>query len=325
MPRPFYELLVNATNGDYIDGGWVPYSKRTPEQKQATSRIIGEMPTFEITGTQDVGEEADKVVLSDFAKKVNDGKHFRTLYQQTGSCVGNGGGHAIWYLSAYERIRLGQNELPKLPFYLLPYGRSRYYAGMRGRGDGSYGSAFAKAARVDGILAADESGLPPYSDQGGITWGSSQEYAWSDGARISSSWLEKSKKHTVVTTALMRSSDDVRKAIQNGYPVTIASNWGGQMRPAAKGSPAVLLNRRVTTWNHQMVIIGVWKHPTLGWIFLILNSWGVSAHGTPADDTPHGSFWVTEDEVAYIVRQEDSFAFSQFNGFPAQSPNYYLL
>jgi hypothetical protein len=74
-----------------------------------------------------------------------------------------------------------------------------------------------------------------------------------------------------------------------------------------------------------MCVIGIWNHPTLGRIFCILNSWGPDFHGKPVDDSPPGSFWVLESELDFIIRQDDSFAFSQFLGFPSQNPNYWLI
>ena len=302
--------------------GWIPLDDRTQEESRLADETIREMPRFEISGRK--SDDPKKAVLWDCSKKINNGQHFRTFYQKTGSCVGNGGGQATWYLSAAEVVRLRDPEQVILPFYLLPYGRSRFHAGMRGRGDGSFGSAFAKAIRTEGILPATTDGLPKWTDQGGITWGSSVEYEWSDGAAIPSKWMEQSKKHLVKTTAQLRSADDAREALRNYYPCTIASDWGGQMRPTQQGEPAVLLNRRTTTWMHQMSLQGWWDHPTLGEIFYILNSWGVDAHGQPPDDAPPGGFWVKKSEMESIIRQGDSFAFSQFDGFPAQDLSWYI-
>lgn len=302
--------------------GWIPEHNRTTEQKKEHSSIMASMPKFAISGA--VATDVKKAVLWDYSKKFNGGNHFTVFRQVTGSCVGNGGGQAVWYLSAMEVSRLGDVEEVKLPFYLLPYGRSRYYLGDRGPGEGSTGSAFAKAITVDGIVPADVEGLPSFTTDNGISWGSKTEYAWSDGGRISEDWLKKSRVHLVKTAAPVLNSTDVKNALINGYPCTIASNWGGQMSPSAQGTPAVLLNRRATTWNHQMCIIGWWDHPTLGDIFYILNSWGLNAHGQPADDAPPGGFWVKKEEVDYITRQEDSYAFSQFDGFPAQKLDWLI-
>jgi hypothetical protein len=295
---------------------------RTTQQEDIYQSIKGDIPPFEIIGPQSV---IDKMVLWEFSKRVNNNQHFETFRQITGSCVGNGGGQATWYLSAMENVRLGQNIECKLPFYLLPSGRSRYFAGYRRAGSGSSGAAFAKAISTEGILPFDAIGLPPAQHDGGITWGQDAEYQWSDGDSIPSKFIELGKQNLVKSAAQVNNSQDVWNALANGYPCTIASNWGGQMQPKAAGSPAVLLSRRVTVWQHQMCVIGIWNHPTLGRIFCILNSWGPAIHGKPVDDSPPGSFWVLEDDIDYIVRQGDSFAFSQFDGFPAQMPNYWLL
>jgi hypothetical protein len=301
--------------------GYIPECDRTPSQQILDHAAKNEMPEFRIIGKED---DPKKACLWEASLIVNNGKHFEVFKQSTGSCVGNGGGQAVWYLSAVEVVRLKDTEQVLLPFYLLPYGRSRMYAGLRGRGDGSFGSAFAKAIKVDGILSADDEGLPKYQSGDGISWGSSTELQWSDGEAISQTWLEKSRKHIVKTTAQCRDADQVRDAIRNYYPVTIASDWGGQMRVGPSGTPEVLLNRRVTTWMHQMCVIGWWDHPTHGEIFCVLNSWGPNAHGKPPDDSPPGSFWVKKADMEYIARQGDTFAFSQFDGFPSQTLTWYI-
>lgn len=234
-------------------------------------------------------------------------------------CVGNGGGQAVWYTSAVEVIRLRDPEQVILPFYLLPYGRSRYYGGLRGRGEGSFGSAFAKAITTDGIVPYNVNGLPQptISKENGVTWGSNAEYAWSDGAAIQQSWLDQSRKHLIRTTSQCRNADQMWEGISNWYAATIASDWGGQMRPAVKDG--VLLNRRVTTWQHQMSVIARWRHPTLGKLFYILNSWGPRTHGICPSGAAPGGFWVTFAEMDYICRNGEAFLFSQFDGFPAQT------
>ena len=320
---PFHDLLSSVVDGDYINAGWLAPEDRTPAQFALDEAIKSSIPQLEIIGIQ---ADVEKMVLWDFSKKVNDNKHFPTFYQQTGSCVGNGGGQAIWYLSAMDNSRLGRNISPKTPFYLLPYGRSRYYSGFRGQGSGSWGSAFAKAVKEDGILAYDTKNLPAINLEGGLNWGKSTELVWSDGGRIGEDWLKLSRQFPVQSTSICKSTNDVWNALANGYPCTIASSWGGQMRPSTQGGSApVLLNRKVTRWDHQMCIIGIWKHPTLGRIFLILNSWGPDAHGVPPDGSPPGSFWVLEDDIDFIVKQNDTFAFSQFVGFPSQRPDHWLI
>ncbi len=296
--------------------GYLFEKDRTSEQNDIDFVFKAEMPPFRVFGNED--PSVKKVTLWDFSKQANAGNHFPVFRQITGSCVGNGGGQAVWYLSAVEVVRLKDPEQVLLPFYLLPYGRSRHYGGLRGRGEGSFGSAFAKAITVDGIVPFDAQGLPQPDMRDGITWGRNVELEWSDGARISDEWLTKSRRHLVKSAAQVRSADAVAQALRNYYPVTIASDWGGMMSPPTRGTPAVRLNTRVTTWHHQMCVIGWWEHPQLGELFYVLNSWGPRAHGQPSSDEPAGGFWINKQDMDYIAKQGESFAFSQFNGFPAQ-------
>lgn len=308
--------------------GWIPPDERSPEMQAWHLEECASMPVFRILGK--ANDDTKKAVLWDCSKeavKLNpalptNGEHFMVFRQVTGSCVGNGLGQATWYLSAVEVVRLHDAEQVLLPFYLLPYGRSRYYAGMRGRGDGSLGSAGAKAVRTDGILSALTEGLPKFTSEGGISWGERAEYDWSDGAAIDNKWLDMSRKHLVKTTAQMNSADDCRMALQNYYPLTIASMWGGRMECPTEGTPPVLLNERVTSWAHQMCVIGWWEHPTLGEIFYVLNSWGKNAHGTDPSGAPQGGFWIRKRDMERIVSENETFAFSQFDGFPAPAPDF---
>ena len=88
------------------------------------------------------------------------------------------------------------------------------------------------------------------------------------------------------------------------------------MRPPIKEGR--LVNRRATTWMHQMCIVGYDGESASQPYWFVLNSWGDDAHGTPPDDAPPGGFWIGRKDVDFIVRQGDSFALSQFDGFPAQ-------
>lgn len=302
--------------------GYLFEENRTDEQNQINDQLIGEMPNFQIVGSSN--ESVKKVAFWDITKKANGGNHLPNLRQVTGACVGFGGGGAVWDLLSIEIVKLGQNEGFSLPFFLLPYGRSRLYGGLRGRGEGSFGSSFAKAIKEDGIVENKLAGLPQPTNSNGLVWGRNTELDWSDGARISEEWLSKSRKHPVQTTARIRSADEARAAIQNYYPMTIASMWGGMMQPPTQGSPAVRLNRRVTQWAHQMRCNGWWEHPSLGEIFYILNSWGENAHGSPASDEPSGGFWISREDMDWICRTGECFAFSQFQGFPGQNLDWLI-
>ena len=95
--------------------------------------------------------------------------------------------------------------------------------------------------------------------------------------------------------------------------------------PSCAFVKGVLLNRHADSWSHQMSILGWHAHPSLGDIFYIMNSWGADAHGTDPFGGPPGGFWVKAADVDYITAQDDSFAYSQFDGFPDNRPYSFLL
>jgi hypothetical protein len=306
--------------------GWIPFAKRTAKQHAAHEAAVAEMPRFEITGVQRYGD-ADKVMLTELWKHPAVvealGHPYPGTHQLTGSCVGAGGGNALATIIFADAVLRNEPEQIVIPFWLLPYGRSRFYLGDRSPGEGSQGSTFAKAVREDGTLDARMTGLPSFVNEDGLVWGEDTEYSWSDGdASQTMDLLPQSKKHLVKTTAECRSANDVREAIKNGYPVTIASTWGGQMQCRTQGDPPVLLNDRSGTWNHQMSVHNWWNHPSLNEIFWIQNQWG-DAHGSDPAGGPLGGFWVAAEHIDWICNSGEVYAFSQWDGFPAQDIPWY--
>ena len=235
------------------------------------------------------------------------------------NCVGAGGGNTIFTVIAVDSILRNDRESIVIPYWLIPYGRSRYYCGMTTPGEGSMGSAFAKAAKEDGVLDAKQSGLPTFENSDGLIWGEKTEYSWSDGdARQTMDLLPQSRKHLIKTTAQCKNYDDVREALINGYPCTCASSWGGLMQcPVTEG---VLLSRKAGTWNHQQSIQAWWNHPKLGEIFWVQNQWGKNAHGKCPSGAPEGGYWVKKGDIDWMCNDgQEIFAFSQFEGFPSQT------
>ena len=302
--------------------GWLPPDDRTHAQQINTLIALHEMPRFLITGAK--GDDPKKVCLWELWKHPLTvkaiGFEYPGTHQLTGSCVGAGGGNVLFTVMAVEVIRKGDPEEICVPFWLLPYGRSRFYLGERTPGEGSTGATFAKAAREDGVLPATLAGLPAFENNDGLQWGAGVERSWSDGdAQQTMALLPESRKHPVRTTAECRSADDVREAIRNYYPCTIASSWGGGMQCRTEGDPPVLVNKRQGQWNHQMSVQAWWDHPSLGEIFWVQNQWGLETHGRDPAGGPGGGFWVKKADVDWICRNGEVFAFSQFDGFPAQT------
>lgn len=291
--------------------GWVRPEDRDAQTQAHVTRLVSAMPLFATKGAPKLG---GRLVLWDFARKVTGGRHLPTYDQQIGDCVSMGAANAVNYLACMEIARLGDRERFRPAYQPWIYGISRVQVGKgRIRGDGSIGAWAAEGVKRFGVLAADEERVPPYSGAIARRWG--------NPPGPPKEFFDEAAPHIVKTTAPVRSYADVRDALLNGYPVTVASMQGFRMRPAIDkgkhwGVPA-------GEWAHQMAFIGVDDDPKRPGAYC-LNSWGESAHGPPADDAPPGGFWVDAEVVERMVRQDDSFAFSQFDGFPEQSLDWLL-
>lgn len=301
--------------------GWIPPEERTKEQEKTHELLVSSMPSFELKGSWKAKE---KVFFWDASKAVT-GKHLKTFNQNVGSCTGQGKAMVEWYLMCLEVLR-GDPEQVIMPYEPYGYAQGRVCAGISGDQDGGLGSGTAEAARKYGVLRSDLQGLPKWNEsEDTIDWPGEVDKSW--GRRgAEQKWVTEGVKHLVKTTALISSADRAAEALQNGYPITIASNWGGHMDdvPLA-GTPQVRLNKRVTTWMHQMCVIGWWDHPTLKEIYYVQNSWSARRHGTPVNGEPPGGFWIDKNNMNYILRQGDSYAFSTFDGFPADTIPWLFL
>lgn len=294
--------------------GWIPPELRSSESQAIVEKLVSEMPAFMIVGSAE-SSAGKRCVLWDYTKKINGGQHLPTFRQEVGDCVSQGAANAVNYLSAMEIARLKDREKFRPAFQPYLYGISRVQiGGGRIGGDGSVGAWAAEGAKKFGVLFADEEGVPAYSGSIARTWGKRPGPP--------QQFIDKAKQYLVKSTAMVRTYEEVRDAIVNGYPVTVASMQGFQMRARVDqgkhwGVPS-------GSWAHQMCFVGVDDEGNRPGCYC-LNSWGDGAHGPPADDAPPGGFWVDAEVVTRMVRQGDSFAFSQFDGFPVQRPAHFLI
>lgn len=294
--------------------GWIPPQDRTPEMNQADAEALAAMPMFDIVGSYSAGEYAK---LFEAYQKISGKESPGFIHQSTGSCVGAGGCNMTLTLQSVE-ILSGDAEEHKIPWWLFTYGEAREIAGMRGQGDGCFGSAWAKSATQKGFFAADaDDSLPKFQNRSGWYYlPQNTEYKWSDGYSIAPKWNELGKDHLIKTAAKINNSQQAAQALQNGYPLTCASMFGTR-GPRVQGNPQVSLAEWDGQWAHQMSVHAWWDHPTLGEIFWIQNSWGPNAHPKCPSGAPAGGFWIKASTMDRICRDE-VFAFSAFDGFPAR-------
>lgn len=280
----------------------------SPDHTIQAAPVVAQMPTFFVVGADAQENRTKNVRLWEWAKLANNGQHLRNYPQEIGDCVSHGARNACEYFNA---AGIGKGTLSSEYHELFPpwiYGGSRVTVGKGrlGRGDGSVGAWAAEFVQRYGVLRADLPNVPAYSGRVAKDWG------WKGPP---AEFFDHAKEFTFETVAPVRSAQDVCDAICNGYPVTIASDFGTRTIRPKDGRQVALRNSK---WMHQMCIIG-WDGSTNAgpWAY-VLNSWGPDAHPKPLQGEPPGGFWIHSDDVEYIVRQGDSFAFSGFDGFPPQ-------
>lgn len=286
-----------------------------PEGVKKAAPLVATMRTFKIVGAPAGDDNTTKNVrLWDSSVKVL-GSHIPNYAQEIGDCVSFGAKNACNYLLCVEIA----NGSPGLEFHeAYPpwiYGGSRVNIGhgQLGRGDGSVGAWAAQFVQQFGVLRKDLDGVPAYSGSIAKTWGQKGP---------PKEFFPQAIDFKVSTVSPIRSADEARDALCNGYPVTIASDWGSTKMPQVDGR---IVATRNANWPHQMCLIAYDGKTGSEPYFYILNSWGPDAHPKPLQGEPPGGFWVRKKDVDYITRQGDSFAYSNFKGFPARDLDFTVI
>lgn len=179
--------------------------------------------------------------------------------------------------------------------------------GQRGSySDGSVGAWAAKAMTNYGTLtrpALKRAGLDPnYDPKRAKTW----------GAKGVPDELEpEAKLHPFKIMSLVKSFKEAATLIQSGKPVVVCSNRGFTMTRDKQGFCAPR-----GTWHHCMIFVGVrFDRPGL----CCSQSWGKNTPKGPLDlGQPDNTFWVDENVVDYMLRQNDSFTGSEYSQYMNQ-------
>lgn len=247
---------------------------------------------------------------------------FRRGRQPIGSCVGWGWSLSVQILAVCDIAVRGERfRYPGRILEAATYGFSRVEArGLDANygGDGSYGAAAAKAVMKHGVLIAGEEYL-------------GRKYPSGD-AKIEKAWgrdgvpddLEPfAAQHRVREVTLVRTFDDVCKAVCNGYPVAICSTQGFKMEFSKDSEGLGGWLTPAGRWPHCQMIGGVFFGKRPGAV--IPNSWADCYTG-PVDERLPGAFQRSAGKVdADVIDRmlggdnSDSFALAGFSGFaPSQ-------
>jgi hypothetical protein len=230
--------------------------------------------------------------------------------QTTGDCVSHGTRNAVDITRAIEIHVHHEREA------WIARGATEAIYGSRGHG--GQGMSCSRAAefvsKLGGVLVRknydDVIDLSKYDSSIGSRWGSSG---------VPDSVKKLAQKHQVKTISNIRTIEEARDALANGYGINVCSGYGFSRTRNEKGiaSPS-------GSWAHAMAWIAcddTGSEP----LFLVQNSWGKWNSGGHPDwgKIPDGSFLITADVAAGMLRGGGAFAFSAFDGFPLQKlPDY---
>ncbi len=281
------------------------FASLPPEAKQPF-RIVGK----EFAGPHMYPMGVRRMMLFEVAQLAL-GQYPSVYFQKRGDCVSFATKNATEYLAAFQ-IANGIRSAWKVLFAPYFYGISRHQIGRDsiGRSDGSIGAWAAQGACEYGVLSSDAPGCPEYDANVAGQWGMSGP---------PSNFIQIGKEHLVGAVAPIRTWEEAITALCNGYPVSVCSNVGYDMKQRSDG-----FMHYSTTWQHAMALTGiddggdgVEPHAC------IQNSWG-DAFGEIRDFRnknlvwPKGTIRVRKGDLERMLSQEDSWSFSGLNGFEAQ-------
>lgn len=306
LPVP---VLAPAEPGEYAPTqGWF-----RDDAQIAANLDPAATPQFDATpaGRAALGDE--DVFLWQSVRKVNarGPPWYPNVNQQSvGCCVGCGFKHCADVVQATAILGGRPFEWKPVSVEVI-YGGSRVeVGGGRISGDGSVGAWAAKWVKDYGVVPmARYDGI----DLSAFSPARAREFG---RAGVPPAIEQLAREHPVKGTALVKSWADVKRAVQQGYPVAVCSDQGFTMTRDATGRA-----RPQGVWNHCMAIVGVraatGDRAEGGFV---LNSWGDAAHTGPVwpADAPAAGFWADAAVIDRMVRQGDSFALADVAGFPVR-------
>ena len=186
------------------------------------------------------------------------------------------------------------------------------------RGWAGQGMSCSRAAefvtKIGGILVRKDYknvvDLTKYNGSLGAGWG---------GRGLPDKVIDLANDHQIKTVSLVRTIEEARDALANGYGLSVCSNYGFSSTRDKKG-----FAKTSGSWAHAMAWIAC-DDTGNDLSFLVQNSWGKWNDGGHPEwgPIPDGSFLIHSDVAAGMLAQNGAYAFSNFDGFPVQKlPDY---
>jgi hypothetical protein len=269
-------------------------------------KLLGELPhpVFGAAANNLYGSGEGKLALLYKAVQKYDpsfGYHER---QVTGDCVSHSTRNAVDVTRCHEIVGGDREEF-------VARGATEAIYGSRGHG--GQGMSCSVAARFvhqnGGILIRKNYGfvdLSKYDGMLGAGWGR---------RGVPDDIVKEGKKHQVTTISNIRTLEEARDAIANGYAISVCSGYGFSSRRDKNG-----IASKSGGWSHAMAWVGLDDTREIldETLFLVQNSWGVWNGGPKRHDQPDGSFWIREKDARGMLSGGGAWVFSDVDGFPAR-------
>ena len=222
-----------------------------------------------------------------------------------GSCVGHGTIHALEI--TYANDVYVRNKRVKWLYSMDPqamYALSRYK--HKGSWEGSTGAWSIDALKTLGSLHNKK-----YKnfDLSGNSINLARQWQ-SQG--VPSELLEQARPFTG-DGVLVSTVEEVRVALQNGY----GAFFGAKASFSNKRDKDGFSRRTGTSWAHAMGVGAYRSEKETGREgYLVINSWGKNwISGPRFKDQPYGSFYITAEELKFLIDQKDFYIVTNYAGF----------
>lgn len=194
----------------------------------------------------------------------------------------------------------------------IEIGTNRY--NKHWRGDGMTGTVAAEFVKSYGILLRQK-----YLDRWDFTTYSGDVARKLGASGVPDPLEPLCRVHPIGCVTLVRSWEEARDCLYNGYPIALASSQGFNTRGGRDKDGFLSPSRN--PWMHCMLLAGM--DDTVdrpGGLFI--NSWGSTwVKGPKRHNQPDGSFWADASVIDRICKQGDSIAMSCYAGYPRQEYN----
>jgi hypothetical protein len=290
--------------------GWI----RDP---QASESIASKLPCPRFQDTDAFRNDEpgpDDVYLWDACRKVTGDLLPPRDQGSVGACVGFGTAAAVEHLMCVQAAVAARETFRELAPEIIYAGSRVEIGGNRIRGDGSVGAWAARFVHDYGVLPRDN------YRRLDLTIYDAKRCRSLGRTGVPDDLEPIAKEHPVRAITNVRSFEECRAAIRNGYPMIVCSSQGFTMTRDADG-----FCQPSGTWMHCLAIVGIRGGDRPG--AFLLNSWGAKTHSGPrgAGNPSPAGFWADAEIVDRMLHEGDSWAFSEFEGFPARKLDWDVI